>query len=97
MGCKLTRTTHLGLGRVTSEFFLVLMLGTVRLTDKSSAACFSSMTTLVVGVSGTSGLLGLSGDICLTPSTSVCVCVCVCRWEVCESSVGHVKNHKVTM
>ena len=69
--------THLGLGLVTSEFFLVRMLGTLRLTGMSSAACFSSMTILVTGVSGTRGLLGLSGDTWRTPSTSVCVCVWV--------------------
>ena len=40
----------------------------------SSAACFSSMMILVMGVSGTRGLLGLSGDTWRTPSTSVCVC-----------------------
>ena len=67
--------THLGLGLVTSEFFLVRMLGTLRLTDMSSAACFSSTMIFVTGVSGTRGLLGLSGDTWRTPSTSVCVCV----------------------
>ena len=54
--------THLGLGLVTTEFFRVRMLGTLRRTDMSSAACFSSMMILLTGVSGTRGLLGLSGD-----------------------------------
>lgn len=80
---------HLGLGLVTSEFFLVLMLGTFSLTDMSSAACFSSMTTLVRGVSGARGLQGLSGDTCRTPSISACakmgVGTCIIKNVVCRS------------
>ena len=54
----------------------------------SSAACFSSMTILVTGVSGTRGLLGLSGDTWRTPSTSVCVCECVYVKVECRVLVG---------